>query len=132
MASHINGKDGVYAASLLVEMVAVTGKHLSQLMADVDAECGACHMEEHSYQLGEEVKADLQHRLFVDRELPPLEPYTVEKVSYMDGCKIYFAGGGWLIARFSGTEPLLRIFCEMSTREEAVTLCSQFIRYFQI
>jgi phosphomannomutase len=32
----------------------------------------------------------------------------------MDGCKVYFANGGWIIARFSGTEPLLRIFCEMS------------------
>ena len=34
VTGHIKGKDGVYAASLLVEMVAVTGKKLSQLMLD--------------------------------------------------------------------------------------------------
>ena len=37
----------------------------------------------------------------------------------MDGCKIYFKNGGWAVARFSGTEPLLRIFCEMPEREDA-------------
>ena len=40
-------------------------------------------------------------------------------MSYQDGCKVYFANGGWIIARFSGTEPLLRIFCEMPTMREA-------------
>ena len=132
VAGHINGKDGVYAASLLVEMVAKSGKSLSQLMQDVDQECGACHMEERSYQLTEERKAALQHRLFELRELPPLDPYEVERVSYLDGCKIYLAGGGWLIARFSGTEPLLRLFCEMPSQTEAVALCQQFLRHFEI
>ncbi len=37
----------------------------------------------------------------------------IDKISYLDGCKVYFKNGGWIIARFSGTEPLLRIFCEM-------------------
>ncbi|MBR6729076.1 MAG: hypothetical protein IKL80_02850, partial [Clostridia bacterium] len=32
---------------------------------------------------------------------------------------VYFENGGWIIARFSGTEPLLRVFCEMETMEEA-------------
>ena len=39
----------------------------------------------------------------------------------MDGCKVLFENG-WIIARFSGTEPRLRIFCEMPTREEAERL----------
>ena len=43
----------------------------------------------------------------------------IAKVSYMDGCKVYFKNGGWVIARFSGTEPLLRVFCEMDTMENA-------------
>ena len=37
---HINGKDGIYAAALLIEMLAVTGKKLSQIMDDIHAECG--------------------------------------------------------------------------------------------
>ena len=30
-----------------------------------------------------------------------------------------FENGGWIIARFSGTEPLIRVFCEMPTEELA-------------
>ena len=45
----------------------------------------------------------------------------VQKVSYLDGCKVYFEEG-WIIARFSGTEPRIRIFAEMPTRERARSL----------
>ena len=41
----------------------------------------------------------------------------------MDGLKIYFENDGWIIARFSGTEPLIRIFCEMETMDEAKRIC---------
>ena len=54
----------------------------------------------------------------VDKLLPEF-PCEVEKVSYADGCKVYFKNGGWIIGRFSGTEPLIRIFCEMDDLREA-------------
>lgn len=60
--------------------------------------------------------------LMQDRLLPDF-PIEVEKVSYLDGCKVYFKNGGWIIARFSGTEPLIRIFCEMPSIEEADAIC---------
>lgn len=44
-------------------------------------------------------------------------PEEIDHISYLDGSKVYFKNGGWLIARFSGTEPLLRIFCEMPRAE---------------
>ncbi len=132
VAGHINGKDGVYAASLLVEMLAVTGKKLSELMAMVTAECGQSYMEEYSCHFTKQVKEELMHRLFTKRELPDMSPYEVDHVSYLDGCKVYFKNGGWIIARFSGTEPLLRIFCEMPLREEAVSMCGRWMRHFGI
>ena len=46
---HIKGKDGVYAAALLVEMIAVTGKKLSDIYKDIEAECGSIFMEERDY-----------------------------------------------------------------------------------
>lgn len=43
---HIHGKDGIYAASLLVEMIAVTGKSLSEIVKDIEDQYGETHMEE--------------------------------------------------------------------------------------
>ena len=131
VTGHIKGKDGVYAASLLVEMVAVTGKKLSELMDTIRAEFGAPHMEENSYTFAAERKDMLMERIYVEQELPTL-PFEIDHVSYMDGCKVYFQNGGWVVIRFSGTEPLLRVFCEMPTRSDAAMVCDLIKEHFHI
>ena len=124
VAGHINGKDGVYAASLLVEMVAVTGKKLSELIKIANGLCGERYMEERSFRFAEKDRERMLRLLFEEKVLPDMAGFQVDHVSYEDGCKVYFADDGWVSARFSGTEPLLRIFCEMRTQEEAVGMCN--------
>ena len=122
---HINGKDGIYAAALLIEMLAVTGKKMSEIIEGIREEYGSCYMEERDYKFSLEKKTKIHHMLMEEKRLPEF-PCEVEKVSYMDGCKVYFKNGGWVIARFSGTEPLLRIFCEMETKKEAQHICELY------
>lgn len=119
---HIKGKDGIYAASLLIEMMAVTGRSLSEIYKEITDKFGTYMMAERDYRFSNERKVEIMKLLMEDKKLPEF-PTEVEKVSYMDGCKVYFKNGGWIIARFSGTEPLIRIFCEMSTIEEAEKIC---------
>ena len=125
---HINGKDGIYAAMLLVEMLAVTGKKLSQIMEDIHAECGHSYMEERDYKFSHAKKEQLYTTLMENKLIPEL-PEEIDKISYMDGSKVYFKNGGWVIARFSGTEPLLRIFCEMPTLESAKEICGIYEKF---
>jgi len=122
---HIHGKDGIYAAMLLIEMMAVTGRKISEIYKDIEQECGSIYMEERDYKFSREKKEEVNRILMEEKKIPEL-PYKVDRVSYMDGCKIYFANGGWVIGRFSGTEPLIRIFCEMPRREDAVEVCRIF------
>ncbi|MEG0566525.1 MAG: phosphoglucomutase/phosphomannomutase family protein, partial [Hungatella sp.] len=128
---HINGKDGIYASALLVEMIAVTGKKLSQIAQDIEEEYGTIYMEERDYTFSQEKKIEIFHTLLEEKLLPQM-PLEVERVSYLDGCKVYFKNGGWIIARFSGTEPLLRIFCEMPDEELAIAMCRCFETFLQI
>ncbi len=128
---HIHGKDGIYAASLLVEMIAVSGKKLSEIAEDIRKEYGEIHMEERAYRFTLEEKERIQKVLMEDKGLPEL-PFATDHVSYLDGCKVYFQNGGWVSARFSGTEPLLRIFCEMETEHEAVQVCEIFEKYLKL
>jgi phosphomannomutase len=40
--------------------------------------------------------------------------YVVERIDTSDGFKFVFAdGGGWMLVRFSGTEPIIRVYCEV-------------------
>ncbi|MCR5255549.1 MAG: phosphoglucomutase/phosphomannomutase family protein [Acetatifactor sp.] len=125
---HINGKDGVYAAALLVEMIAVTGKKISEIYKDIEAECGSIYMEERDYHFTAAKKAEMNKTLMEDKAVPEL-PFEVDHISYMDGCKVYFANGGWVSARFSGTEPLLRIFCEMPEPADAKKVADIFEKF---
>ena len=122
---HINGKDGVYAAALLVEMLAVTGKKISELYDDIREEFGEFFMIENNYSFRAEKKPEYQKILMESKVVPAFET-EIARTSYLDGCKVYFKNGGWVCVRFSGTEPLLRIFCEMPDKALAEKTCDAY------
>ncbi len=123
---HILGKDGIYAAALLVEIIAKTKKHLSELYAEVTEKFGDVYIHNAELLLKDmEAKERLRKMIFQEKLLPNFAD-EVEKVTYVDGCKVYFAHGGWVIARFSGTEPLLRVTAEMENLDKAEEVVAQF------
>ncbi len=115
---HIAGKDGIYAAALLVEMLAVTGKSVAQLCREIEEKYGELHYQEASAAMTYARKQQLQHEIFTEHRLPQF-PGEVESVAWEDGCKIRFTDGSWVICRFSGTEPLLRIAAEAPQEQTA-------------
>lgn len=115
---HIKGKDGIFAATILVEAISTTGLSISQLLDKIHEIYGCLSFTEYNCKFDEELKNALIEKLFTHKEVPSF-PYEVTKTSYIDGVKIYFEDGGWISARFSGTEPLIRIFCEMDTKEKS-------------
>ncbi len=88
-------------------------------------------MEERDYKFNQEKRDEIFRTLLVDKCLPDI-PFEVDKISYLDGCKVYFKNGGWIIARFSGTEPLLRIFCEMPEAADAIILCELYEEFLDL
>lgn len=128
---HIKGKDGIYASALLVEMLAVTGMNLSEIMETIRRDYGGMALEERDYRFSQQKKEEIRKVLLEDEGLPEI-PYEIEKVSYLDGLKLYLKDGGWISVRFSGTEPLLRIFCEMIKKEDAAALCGIFESYLEL
>lgn len=115
---HIKGKDGVFAASLLAEMISVTGKSFTELLNEIYEQFGFCCMVENNFHFDYATKDRLNEILFIQKKLPEFQ-YEISGVRYDDGVKIYFKNGGWIIARFSGTEPLVRVFAEMETEQAA-------------
>jgi phosphomannomutase len=75
-------------------------------------------------------KRSLMARLFTEKAMPEF-PFEIDRVSYLDGCKVYFKNGGWVICRFSGTEPLLRMCSEMPDEADAgrcIDIWKQFLK----
>lgn len=128
---HIMGKDGIFAASLLVEMICVSGKRLSMLMDEINSRFGYLYYEECDFTFSKDAKSELIKILYAEKKLPDFQ-WEIDNVSYMDGIKVYFKNGGWIIARFSGTEPLLRIIAEMDSQKNAALVCSRMSEFLDI
>lgn len=118
ISGHIRGKDGIFAAGLLVEMISVTGKKLGDMIHALEEDFGTFCMVESNLTYSAEDRKRLTSVLLTEKQLPEFS-FEVDQVSYMDGVKVTFKNGGWILARFSGTEPLIRIFAEMSNEADA-------------
>jgi phosphomannomutase len=122
---HIHGKDSVYAAALFVEMLSVIGMSPSAYYETLEQKYGVHCMVESNLSFEPAMKPAIVNQIMVEKQLPTFaEP--VSRVNYEDGCKVYFENGDFVICRFSGTEPLLRIFAESSTAEKAETYIQAF------
>jgi len=128
---HIQGKDGIYAAVLLVEMMASTNQSLSELYREITEQCGGFEMVERGYPFSREEQERIRRTVLEDKLLPDFG-LEIGRASYADGCKVYFQGGGWVFCRFSGTEPLLRVFCEMDTAQRAAEIACRMESFLNL
>jgi phosphomannomutase/CTP:molybdopterin cytidylyltransferase MocA len=115
---HILGKDGIFAAVLIVEMLACTGKTVSELRAEVYRLTGRLYGVEENVPATSEMRVIVPRRL-AETEISHIGPYPVRNVSHLDGFKFYLEDDNWLLMRFSGTEPVLRIFAEADSEQKA-------------
>lgn len=128
---HIKGKDGVFASSLLVEMISVTNKKLSEMLDEIYSKYGYAYTAEGDCTFKASDRERLYNKIYIDKELPEFN-YDIDKVSYADGAKVYFKNGGWALARFSGTEPLLRLFVEMEDKVKAEAVLLQMKEFLKV
>jgi alpha-D-glucose phosphate-specific phosphoglucomutase len=115
---HILGKDGIFACALVVEMIARTRRTIASMLHEIYGQIGRLVSKEVNLPATPEMK------ILVQRKLAHTQPthiagQAVQRVSLRDGIKFYFAHDNWLLLRFSGTEPLLRIFTEADSQEQA-------------
>jgi len=122
---HIFGKDSIYAAALFVEMVCAIGKTPKEIWDELEDKYGKFVMEEGNFVFEPSDKTRINKMLMEDKLLPTFDGFELDRVNYEDGCKVYFKDGSFVICRFSGTEPLLRIFAESSTSEKANALINE-------
>lgn len=117
----ILGKDGIFACALVVEMLARTGKKISELRQMIYDITGRLYTLEAGVPATPEMRVEVPRRLEAE-PLTHVGPYPVVSVSHLDGTKILLENDNWALLRFSGTEPVLRLFVEADTPEKATEL----------
>lgn len=125
---HILGKDGIFACALIVEMLARTGRKVSALMNDVYEMVGRLYFMEESLPATPEMRVAVPQR--VKNAAPDsIGKYKVVSTSFLDGIKLLLENDNWVLLRFSGTEPVLRLTVEADSEAKARELLT-WLRQF--
>ncbi len=119
-SGHVPERDGIVANLYLLDLMVRTGKKPSELLADLFAKVGAHYYDRVDIRTNDEMKAAAKAKLdSVTADGLTLGGHTVVEKVTIDGYKFMMDDGGWLLVRFSGTEPLIRIYTE-TTDQNAV------------
>jgi phosphomannomutase len=108
---HLPERDGIFNGLLYAELLANTGKSVSQLKEEIEDEFGVYFYNRIDVHTTEEKKGNTLKKCSSLNIGDKIGNKTILEIGNLDGYKFNF-DNGWLIVRASGTEPLLRFYCE--------------------
>jgi len=121
VSGYIPERDGIWIGLTLWEYMAKTGQSLDDLIAQLYDEVGAFAVERYDLHVSEELKqqiiADCQAGKYT-----AFGDHKILRTEDMDGYKFHFDGDSWVMIRPSGTEPVLRVYAEGRSSEEAFSI----------
>jgi len=125
ISSHLPERDGMLNSLLLANVMADEGKTLGELVAALQAEFGEHQYDRIDMHITEELKQSAIARARAG--VSDIAGLKVLRTETLDGIKFYLdnpacagkpnAAETWLLLRASGTEPLLRVYCESCSVE---------------
>jgi phosphomannomutase len=108
---HIPERDGLLAALFLLEFMLKRNKPPSQLLDELFGKVGEHYYDRLDMTYPAEHRPQILQRI-ADAHPETLGGQKVRSISTEGGYKYTLEDGSWLLIRFSGTEPLLRVYTE--------------------
>ena len=123
-AFHLPERDGVFNALLLLESLAQSGKDFDGALADLASEFGNFAYGRRDVYLPVPVVSTYLDSV---RRDPPMRVagIPVTDVTEKDGIKYVFGADGWLLHRLSGTEPMVRLYCEHREEDKVASILAE-------
>ena len=115
---HVPEKDGILACLLVAEMAAARRASLREQLATLFRKAGG---EFWPLRANLNLAPAVQARTLERLQTSPAEfaGRRVARVNRVDGLKLIFKDGSWILMRSSGTEPILRVYTEAGSPAES-------------
>jgi phosphomannomutase len=127
---HIPERDGILSGLYLLEYLAQTGKSPSQLIDHLFDQVGPHFYNRRDLPFDPNDRERIDQRLR-SNQLKELAEMPVRSSDDIDGRRLIF-DDAWLTSRFSGTEPLLRIYAEADRPEKVAALLDATVDYLGV
>ncbi len=118
---HIPERDGIWIALMIMEFMAKTGKSIKELIGEVYERVGAFSFDRDDLHITNAQKLAVVERCKND-PYSAFGDYTVQSTEAVDGTKFLLGDDRWVMIRPSGTEPVLRVYCQAGSAEEVRTI----------
>ncbi len=113
---HVPEKDGILACFLVAEMVARERMPVTKLLERLYSEVGRFITNRENITLSTEIEAGFARKM---QKLPSeFAGVKVKDIITLDGTKCIMEDGSWLLFRKSGTEPVVRLYGEASSKDK--------------
>lgn len=128
---HIPERDGLWNILLVLEMLMESGQTIEAILSEIEDAVGAFGYSRTDLHVDRKTIDHLVNELA--HKLPSTIGHRkIQKTETLDGFKFYFNDDEWLMIRASGTEPLLRVYAESHTKEEAKKIIQAGLRHFDL
>lgn len=114
---HLPERDGLLAGLFILDLMVQRGKRLSEILDDLFALVGPHYYDRIDRQLPPEEKPAIMERVRAARP-QEVAGLPVTEIDTSDGFRYVLGDRGWLLIRFSGTEPVLRVYTETTDQEK--------------
>jgi phosphomannomutase len=132
---HIPERDGILAGLYFADMIVRRQMPLSAILAALYEKVGPHAYNRVDIRTDRDGYDELQRRVYARIAADPpreIAGRKVDRVRDDDGFKFYFADGAWVLIRFSGTEPLIRVYSEAPTRPEVDELIQTLVDMLEV
>lgn len=127
---HVPERDGIYIGLTIVEMMARSGKKLTELIQEIYDLVGSFSFQRRDLHLENAQKDAIVAGLKAGK-WKQFGDYVIERTEDLDGYKFFLPNEQWVMIRASGTEPVLRIYAESATRAGAEAILDATIGALQ-
>lgn len=124
---HVPERDGILAGLYVLDLMVRMGKTPSQLIEHLYGLVGAHYYDRIDTRFPADQRDATRQRI-VSANPATIGGLAVTGLDTTDGFKFGLADGGWLLIRFSGTEPILRVYCETTEAERVQSILADGLR----
>jgi len=114
---HVPERDGILAGLFFLDFMVKTGKPPSQLLEYLYSKVGPHYYDRYDFHISPEQHKALQDKLS-QSTVSSIAGVKVARLNRTDGYKYILEDDSWLLLRFSGTEPLVRVYSESHSTEQ--------------
>ncbi len=111
-------RDALYAAMILLNGIAEKSKYLYETLDQIQENFGPSFYRRIDVKFPNQSEKEILEKYIKNNIPSKICGYSIKSVSNIDGIKLRMDNNFWLLFRFSGTEPLLRLYCEAKSEND--------------